>query len=232
MGCHQGLVQIVLHGQRPEESLSDHEENGADGGEQKAALGAQATDGEYGEGDQQNSDQAGERAVAVLDHRVEVHARHHLALAEGPAVQPRSGGTAAQARVGHAHDAAHDHEEVGRDHRREREAAECRGGGAHVPVATGCATVPSGSAALVTSRRMSFIGSTDRIRGTTSKLFSGGGDEVNHSSVLAFHGSLPALRPPFTLMITFTTVTSTPMPRMNDPIVETRFMVLHSGECS
>ena len=35
-----------------------------------------------------------------------------------------------------------------------------------------------------TWRRMSFIGSTERTRGMTSKLFSGGGDGVNHSSVL------------------------------------------------
>src|SRR5215218_6692208 len=40
-----------------------------------------------------------------------------------------------------------------------------------------------------TSRRMSFIGSTERTRGMASKLFSGGGEGVYHSSVLAFHGS-------------------------------------------
>ena len=45
------------------------------------------------------------------------------------------------------------------------------------------------------SRRMSFIGSTERTRGMTSKLFSGGGDGVNHSSVFAFHGSGPAIAP-------------------------------------
>ena len=44
---------------------------------------------------------------------------------------------------------------------------------------------------------MSFIGSTERTRGITSKLFSGGGDGVNHSSVFAFHGSGPATRPFF-----------------------------------
>ena len=58
--------------------------------------------------------------------------------------------------------------------------------------AAGCATVSAGLLAASTSRRMSFIGSTDRTRGTTSKLFSGGGDCVNHSSVLPCHGSLPA----------------------------------------
>ena len=42
---------------------------------------------------------------------------------------------------------------------------------------------------------MSFIGSTERTRGITSKLFSGGGEGVNHSSVFAFHGSGPAIAP-------------------------------------
>jgi hypothetical protein len=42
---------------------------------------------------------------------------------------------------------------------------------------------------------MSFIGSRLRTRGMTSKLFGGGGDCGNHSSVLPFQGSLPALRP-------------------------------------
>ena len=45
-----------------------------------------------------------------------------------------------------------------------------------------------------TWRRMSFIGSTERTRGMTSKLLTGGGDVVNHSSVLAFHGSGPGDR--------------------------------------
>ena len=74
-----------------------------------------------------------------------------------------------------------------------------------------------------TSRRMSFIGSTERTRGITSKLFSGGGDCVNHSSVLPFHGSLPALRPLLMLTMTLTIVTSTPIPSMKAPIVEMRF---------
>jgi hypothetical protein len=69
---------------------------------------------------------------------------------------------------------------------------------------------------------MSFIGSTLRTRGTTSKLLGGGGEVVNHSSVLPCHGSLPAFRPFLMLQSTFTTVTSTPIPRMNAPIVEIR----------
>ena len=51
---------------------------------------------------------------------------------------------------------------------------------------------PPASLASATSRRMSFIGSTLRTRGITSKLFGGGGEVVNHSSVLPCQGSLPA----------------------------------------
>src|ERR1035437_8959911 len=71
-----------------------------------------------------------------------------------------------------------------------------------------------------TSRRMSFIGSADRTSGTTSKLFSGGGDVVNHSSVFAIHGSGPAITPTLRLRATFTIVTITPLARMKEPIVE------------
>ena len=70
---------------------------------------------------------------------------------------------------------------------------------------TGCATVSAGAAAAATSRRMSFIGSTLRTRGTTSKLFGGGGEVVNHSSVLPRHGSLPAFCPFLRLQITLAT---------------------------
>jgi hypothetical protein len=69
---------------------------------------------------------------------------------------------------------------------------------------------------------MSFIGSTDRTRGTTSKLFSGGGDGVNHSSVLAFHGSGPAIGPCFSERVTLMIVSRTLRARMNAPIVEKR----------
>ena len=67
---------------------------------------------------------------------------------------------------------------------------------------------------------MSFIGSAERTSGTTSKLFSGGGELVNHSSVFAFHGSGPAITPTFRLRATLTIVTSTPEASMNEPIVE------------
>src|SRR4051794_12223701 len=72
---------------------------------------------------------------------------------------------------------------------------------------------------------MSFIGSALRTRGITSKLFSGGGDCTNHSSVLALQGSLPAFLPTLRLRTTLNSETSTPAARMNEPIVEIRFCV-------
>ncbi len=53
---------------------------------------------------------------------------------------------------------------------------------------------------------MSFIGSAERTRGTTSKLLTGGGEAVNHSSVFAFHGSGPATTPTLRLRATLTIV--------------------------
>ncbi len=69
---------------------------------------------------------------------------------------------------------------------------------------------------------MSFIGSTERTRGTTSKLLTGGGDVVNHSSVFAFHGSGPATAPRFTERTTLMSVSRIPSARMNEPTVEIR----------
>jgi hypothetical protein len=66
----------------------------------------------------------------------------------------------------------------------------------------------------------SFIGSTERTRGITSKLFSGGGDGVSHSSVLAFHGSGPAIVPFLVERTTLMIVSSTPIAIRNAPIVE------------
>ena len=67
---------------------------------------------------------------------------------------------------------------------------------------------------------MSFIGSTERMRGTTSKLLAGGGDCVNHSSVFAFHGSGPATTPVRSDFTTLMTVSRMPKARMNEPTVE------------
>ena len=74
-------------------------------------------------------------------------------------------------------------------------AAFTSGRGYRLRGAAGCATVSAGLLRASTSRRMSFIGSTLRTRGIVSKLFAGGGDVVNHSSVLPCQGSLPARLP-------------------------------------
>src|SRR4051812_34564298 len=78
------------------------------------------------------------------------------------------------------------------------------------------------------SRRMSFIGSTLRTRGTTSKLFSGGGLGVNHSSVFAFHGSGPAIGPRLSAWTIPTTVTNTLRAIMNAPTVEMKLYAVQS----
>jgi hypothetical protein len=59
----------------------------------------------------------------------------------------------------------------------------------------------------------------------TSKLFGGGGEGVNHSSVLPFHGSGPAIEPRLSDRATLRTVSRIPMPKTNEPIVEMRFSV-------
>src|SRR5215208_4627356 len=74
---------------------------------------------------------------------------------------------------------------------------------------------------------MSFIGSTDRTRGMTSKLFSGGGDGVNHSSVFAFHGSGPAITPVLSDRTTLTTVSMMPTASSHDPTEEIALKVDH-----
>src|SRR6185437_9115346 len=81
---------------------------------------------------------------------------------------------------------------------------------------------PPGAPALrrSTSLRMSFIGSAERTCGTTSKLLTGGGELVNHSSVFAFHGSGPATAPLRRECRTLTIVASTPAAIMNAPTVE------------
>src|SRR5438270_14068595 len=69
---------------------------------------------------------------------------------------------------------------------------------------------------------MSRIGSTERTRGIVSKLLTGGGEVVNHSSVLPFHGSGPADTPRLRLPTTLYAVTTTPSARMKEAIVEIR----------
>ena len=64
------------------------------------------------------------------------------------------------------------------------------------------------------------MGSTERTRGTTSKLFSGGGEGVNHSSVFAFHGSGPAIAPFYFAQTMLRIVRITPTPSVKAPTVE------------
>src|SRR3954465_7073381 len=83
-----------------------------------------------------------------------------------------------------------------------------------------------------TWRRMSFIGSTERTRGTTSKLLTGGGEVTNHSSVLAFHGSGPALGPFDSARTMLITDTSVPSASTNEPTVEIRLYVFQPALAS
>src|SRR5207248_5359378 len=79
-------------------------------------------------------------------------------------------------------------------------------------------------------RRKSRSGRALVTYGTCSKLCSGGGDEVYHSSVSASHGSLPArvpLRRPCAIQ-TFATKASTPSAITPDPIVEIKLYASHS----
>src|SRR5207248_9059525 len=112
---------------------------------------------------------------------------------------------------------------AGRDVRRNGERA--GGGDAHGPdpARTNCSLPPVFWVAPVcrsTCRRMSRMGSTERTRGMTSKLLTGGGEETYHSSVLPFHGSGPARRPTLRLRTTLTMVSRMPAANTNEPTVE------------
>ena len=64
--------------------------------------------------------------------------------------------------------------------------------------------------------------------GTLSKLCSGGGEVVYHSSVSPSHGSFPTRRA-FRERQTLIRNTRVPNARVNEPIVETTFHVSHHG---
>src|SRR4051794_7218272 len=68
-----------------------------------------------------------------------------------------------------------------------------------------------------------------RTGGTISKLCSGGGEEVAHSSVQAFHGLSPASAPERRLISIFASNTRTEIPMTNAPIVEIMFNTPHPG---
>src|SRR5262249_43318374 len=61
--------------------------------------------------------------------------------------------------------------------------------------------------------------------GTWRKLYSGGGDDVDHSRVRASHGSLGGTGPRIVVKMTFTRYVNTARAMMNAPIVATRLSV-------
>jgi hypothetical protein len=58
--------------------------------------------------------------------------------------------------------------------------------------------------------------------GISAKLYSGGGDGIDHSSVPACHGSLPDTSPAVRLRQKFQRLTAMPRMRITVPIVEAR----------
>ena len=99
--------EVVLDDEGAEDRLPDHaqRQQGAEEGEVPAEGAAEP--GEHAGGDHGDADEAGEDAVAVLDHRVGVERRHRAAVALGPV-------RAAEARAGEADAGA------GEDDQRER----------------------------------------------------------------------------------------------------------------
>src|SRR5271169_533693 len=63
--------------------------------------------------------------------------------------------------------------------------------------------------------------------GVTAKLYSGGGEVVDHSSVHASHGSFPAGSPFKSDQARLATNTSTPAIWKNTPTVTIRFQISH-----
>src|SRR5579862_629883 len=61
--------------------------------------------------------------------------------------------------------------------------------------------------------------------GISAKLYSGGGDDVSHSSVRASHGSSPQSSPRWRVKMTLTRNTSTDVAMMKAPIVAMRLSV-------
>src|SRR5205807_6803767 len=77
--------------------------------------------------------------------------------------------------------------------------------------------------------RRSRTGMKLRTGGTRSKLYGGGGEVVAHSSVLPFHGSLPAISPWFQLWTTLIRKSRIENAIRNDEIVMIMFVVAQAG---
>src|SRR5262249_36513740 len=91
------------------------------------------------------------------------------------------------------------------------------------PRVSGHSCGPSGSSGCFRSHRGRRLPTT----GTTSKLYSGGGEVVAHSRVQASHGSSPARSPLRSERTTFTTKKRTPSICSGTPAVVTRFHHSH-----
>src|SRR5688572_23202985 len=93
----------------------------------------------------------------------------------------------------------------------------------------GCSGVPSSrtctDVSLVGPYLWSQNGRALLTSGIAAKLYSGGGEDVVHSSVAPSHGSFPASSPARVLLHAFTKKTSTPSAITKAPTVATRFHV-------
>ena len=101
---HQARRQVVLDDQGAEDRLADHAQRQQRPEERQVPAERAAEPGEDAGGDHGEADEAGEQAVAVLDHRVGVERRHGAAVALGPV-------RAAEPGAGEAHGGAGQHDQ-------------------------------------------------------------------------------------------------------------------------
>ena len=90
---HQAGRQVVVDDERSEPCLGDHPDRQQAAEQGQMPTVRPAAEGEHAGGDHGDPDEAGEHAVAVLDHGVDVGRRHRPPVALGPvrATQPRCG---------------------------------------------------------------------------------------------------------------------------------------------
>ena len=79
------------------------------------------------------------------------------------------------------------------------------------------------SSAVISSRSCSHSGSRPRTVGIRAKLYAGGGELTDHSSVLAPQGLSPAGSPPAIERTTFATKITKPSEKIAAPIDDHRF---------
>src|SRR5215211_7097274 len=90
-----------------------------------------------------------------------------------------------------------------------------------------CGSVGPGASTPVGSWRASKVGRSDRIGGSSWKLWSGGGEVVDHSRLLPSHGSAGAGRPRRSDLNTFHRNGRVDAPTRNAPTVEARLAGSH-----